>query len=230
MKIVILLISVLATFFCPFVANAEIATDAKMADEALLPYVRAKNNPAARDQRLGQIRQSLSARAASAPGRLVSGHVILSNGHTVAELSNLASNHQIEIYKIHIKTPYNDRGVIQSIDIGDADLSRYRGTFQQRAERAIAAMRYNFLKWSEGLPPEDAEAHRRVAYSTMLIYRIEAYGTAQSMSDLFDVPSVAAVVAHSPDRSKANVAGHKNLVQRSNKAWARFDANRPEQD
>lgn len=219
-----LLVAGLGVILCyAHAADAEIADDTMMARDALMPYVRNIDDSGARERKLEDYRANLVGRVDSAPKRSIAGTVVLSRGLTILQLSDIASNHDIEIFDIHIKAPYNDRGVIQSISIGAAELARHRGDFAQRADRAIASMRYKFLEWSESLSGEEAEAHRNIAYSPMLVYRFDAYGKATAMRDVFDRPDVAAVIADTDERSHEKIAMHREFIEQSRVAWQAYD-------
>ncbi len=203
--------------------NGNTADDASMVREALAPYVRPGWSHEKRQERIEAFRDSAAQLANSAPNEDRAATVVFARGMTTAEVADLIDADRLEVLSIHIKTPYNDRGVVQSIDIGTEDLLRYRGRFEDRAEKAIGAIRYKFLEWSEALPEDEAEAHRRVATSPMRIYRCELFGKGSAIARLPDAPPVSVVIPDNVSRSSAKIHSFRELQGLATEAWNQYE-------
>lgn len=199
-------------------ASSERATDIQMANEAIYPFVRSERGSAKREERLLRFRKALADKAQAQPNQLVAGKILLARGHTPAELAIATERHDLEVVDLQIKVPYDNEGTVQSIKIGAVSLAKHEGSFEERAEKAIAAMRYQFMQWSEDLPSEAAEAHRNVATSPMLIYSFEAYGQARSMQAIANSRGVATVVLQADDVSGKKISMHRDYMERSRAA------------
>ena len=147
--------------------------------------------------------------------------VVFNKGLSVADVKKLVDRYQLEIVDIHLKAPYNDKGVIQSFDVGSSELVRYRGDFEQRANKAIGAIRYQLITMAETMPPDVAAAYTEIAKSEILVYRIEAYSRSKKIADLLDDFDVGLIVAESEERGDKKIAGHKQAMARATELWRR---------
>jgi len=198
---------------------ADRADDAKMASEALAPYISSKASLGDRQARVESVHANVRVHGGEKPNEEISVTIVFDRGLSIPKLGEIAAKYKLEIVDIHLKTPYNDRGVVQSIDIGAVELARYRGGFVARAEKAVGAVRYQFLQWAENLSSDAAESHRRMVRQDMHIYRCEAYGRAQDVSELLVEKVVAVVIPEPAERSAARIAHHKDMRGRAERAW-----------
>lgn len=201
------------------VAAANWADDAKMAREALGPFVRSSLDEGTRIAKIEGMHAKARDIAGLTPDKEVAASVAFSTGVSVEKLAALVESKQLEVMSLHIKTPYNDRGAIQSIIIGSYELSRHDGDFAARAKRAIGIVRYNFLEWSQSMPPKEAELHLAMAKGRMMIYGCEIYGRAADVASLLGQSEIAAVFADPSARAQRKIEEFERLRERAIVAW-----------
>lgn len=212
---------VLLTLVAHSTATAQKANEDQMARDARSPYLSSRMSAGETQARIQERHAAIRVRAGSAPEREMSVTVVFNKGLSVADVKKLVDRYQLEIVDIHLKAPYNDKGVIQSFDVGSSELVRYRGDFEQRANKAIGAIRYQLITMAETMPPDVAAAYTEIAKSEILVYRIEAYSRSKKIADLLDDFDVGLIVAESEERGDKKIAGHKQAMARATELWRR---------
>jgi hypothetical protein len=183
---------VIFMIFAPISAPAEPASDAKMAREALIPYV--ANDPERRAQALNEYRRELLSLAERNPDAIRPARVFFAAGLSVAELQALSDTFGVEVMDVMVKAPQGTEDVVMSIEFGMADLLAVDGSLQERLSFAIAAEQKCFRKISELLPPDEAPAMADLAASPFLVYWARVFGPISSLRDLQREPNVTSVM------------------------------------
>ena len=119
--------------FCsPVLAQQEIADDAKMARHALAPYVRGARTAEEKTERKNRHHRQIQEREKGEPNREVVATVVFARGLTAQEVSELAGLNKLEVMALSIKAPYDERGTVQSIEVGSATMARFDGELYDR--------------------------------------------------------------------------------------------------
>ena len=211
--------------------SAQYADDAEMARQALSPYVgnRGVVGQGAEDKariRIDGSHESIRTRAARNPDKELAVVIVLNRGHTVEEIGELAKRYELEVIDLHLKAPYTDKGDIQSVKIGSAELVRYEGEVAERAYKAIGAVRYKFQRMAKALPEDAAKEYRRMSKSEILVYRVEAYGNSSRIVDLLERSrAVSLVAAESDERSEEKIEFQKRMQSEADAGWQRIREN-----
>jgi hypothetical protein len=205
------------------ICQAQRATDAEMARDALGPFIQSSLPAEEKRALIQELHSLVSARARSTPNELSSATVVFKKGLTIKHLARIAESFALEVAGMNVKAPLNDMGIVQTLLIGSDDLLRPKGSFEARAEHAIGHHRYQFLKSAESLPEGEAKDVRKMAKSPMRIYACDVIGSAQSLFALTSHPDVEVVVPDHPERSEGKISSYLNLKREYQDAWRRLE-------
>jgi len=199
-------------------AHAEKASQQKMADEAVKPFV--PRGQLERDAKVSKMRIEMAARSNANPNHVGSASIVFSSGKSVEELAEIVALYKLEVSRIELKVPRGDKGVILSIAIGMDDLLKREGTLQERADRAIAVIRYDLVQMAM-LMEEDEQAEWMDAMRTpFLIYSVEIVGKHNKLRKFLDRQDVALVAPHKGDGivNLHNIFKEKHMAARARKS------------
>ncbi len=204
----------------PITSFAQKADDARMVEDSIAPFVSSRLAPADRQFRVDQYYSRTIQWARQSPRRELAASIVFTRGLSPAEVATLVDAYSLELVSAVVKTPKGDRGIIMTIDIGFADILKWRGSLDQKLEKAIGSFRLKFLEEAaimEQAAPDEvdyARTRREMARGPMAIYRIEAFGPSVRISDIVHNETVALVVPHRQDRMEGAIESFKEYRQR----------------
>jgi len=162
----------------------------RMAEDALLPYVRT-TKPQIRQERLNANRQSLTQAAALRPFEEGSATVVFKAGRSIRQVSNFLAD--LPIVGAKFKAPLGDRGKIVSINVGTDDLYALHGTTEERLEYAISLNRARMERLAASLPDDEAQHYQQLIEEDQLLFSVDVIATISEIDDLANQASVAGV-------------------------------------
>lgn len=170
-------------------ALAQRATDGKMAEAALFPFV-GTTDPAERIDVLSRYQQTLDENTLTRPSQLRSASIVFKTGLSPDELVNFAGRYNLTVVGFHAKAPMDDDGTIFSVIVGMDDLLAVKGSLREQLSFAIDLARARILELSDGYAradsgPEDrqrAEEYRQLTTAEQKLFSIEAFGSSSSLS------------------------------------------------
>lgn len=188
-----------AALFCPSLVFAEPATEAKMAAEALLPYVRTKD-PQERSDRLREHKQRLDNNSRFRPDEIRSATLVFNRGLDTAELSAFAARHNLTVIGFHTKAPMGEDGHVLSVGVGMDDLMAIDGDLTDRLSYALDLARSRIhdlaMAYSQSSLEEDrkkAKEYEQVVAARQVLFSVEAFGSSRSLSEASNQTHVAGI-------------------------------------
>lgn len=175
------------------------ATIQRMADDALTGALRTKDDDK-RQQRIARARDRMQELVSEDPNQIVSADIVFTTGRFIDELVELQAPKDIEIASLQLKTPLDDVGGIQTIQIGSDPLLRAEGGFEHRAKTTLGYLRTDMMTMFSNLQGSEGEKRRRVAQSEMLVYKVQIFGPARYLQSLTHRPDIALVAPHGHSR------------------------------
>lgn len=185
------LITLLIAALLPLTSFAEPASDAKMADEAISPYVPGK--PEKLDSLLREQEEKLRDLATNAPDEVWPAAVFFNRGLSYREMHELREDFGFEVIDLGMKAPQGDRGVVMSIGTGMADLFAIDGTFEEKLEFIVESNQRCFARMAKLMPAHESQGMAELASKPFFVYSARIFGSNKVLRELQQQPVVRAV-------------------------------------
>ena len=187
-----LIVTILLIALFPYESLSEPASDEKMANEAIGPYV--PRDPGKRDKFLKKQFQILVDLATQAPDEVQPATVFFNTGLSYRELHDLRNGFGFEVIDVGMKAPQGGRGTVMSIGEGMADLFAIKGTFEERLTFMITSEQKCFAKMARYMPADESQGMADLATNPFFVYSARIFGPNRVLGELQQQPTVRSVI------------------------------------
>jgi hypothetical protein len=205
-------------------AQAQKATDADMARNALIAELRTADSKKIQDLR-ERSNRSLDQRVELVSRRglrdePIVATVVFGQGMSVPTLGGLMRSGGFELVSAQVMFPSEAAGVIHTVNLGAEEIALLEGTAESRLLKAIGHAQWRFLESAKRLPPNSTERADFMSVATtppplMRVYKIVLSGSARELQLLRRDERTALVDAvNGEQRQQELVQLHEQMSQR----------------